>query len=1479
MKKLYRLTPLFMIAMVILLQACSAKKNTAGSRFWQALNTRYNVYYHGKTNYDEQIKIVEDEYQDDYSQRLFIHPAEAKSAPKAPQPGGSFDRTIEKMQKAIALHSIKKKPKKQAGKGSDPKYKEWMKREEYNPFLHNAWYMLAKSEYMKGDFLNAAATFRYISRHFPWKTDLAQEAQVWEALCYCAMGWTNEADNVLAHIHIDKIDNGRIRSLANLAFADYHIKDKRNEKAIPYLAEAVKGAKGSQKVRLNFLLGQLYEEIGDKAMAYRAFKKAGSSNSSSYRTKFNARIKQSAVFSGYNVTGEVKALRNMARYDRNKEYLDQIYYAIGNLYLTRGDTVHAIENYKKAAEKSTRNGVDKAISQLTLGGIYFNQHKYDLAQPCYAEAIPQISEDYPNYKMLKHRSDVLDELSVYSQNVTLQDSLLELSKLPLEEQKKVIKKIIDELKKKEKEEAENAAREEYMSKQNANGNPLGNKGNQPTTFQMNNDNSWYFYNTATKNAGKTQFQQTWGNRKLEDNWRRRNKATFSLGDNTESDTTAVSSDSTMMASNDSTKVDKEAMKRAEDPHYEEYYLKQIPKTEEQIQAAHDIIMEGLFNMGVILKDKLEDMDAAEYQFNELMRRYPDNTYRMDAYYNMYLMYMRYGQTGKAEACRDIILSDFADSKYGQAMQDPDYLENLKNMERDQEAMYEQAYSSYLSNNNEAVHAAYAEMMRKYPLSKIMPKFMFIDALSYVTQKNYEQFKTTIKDMLQRYPETDITPVASGIVKQLNSGRKLTGGSSNTRGMIWSTRLANDSTSGGIEREFTPFKDEPDKPHSFIVLYPTDSVSSNLLLYEVARHNFNAFVVKDYDLEQMTFSRLGLLVVKGFANYDEAVHYRTVFEEDKDMAIPENLTKVIISDGNFQLLLNEGRSFEDYFEYLEHRNDEVVENKVPELKAIKKANEESEDLEESQAATTLPDASGMTKHVVKKGDKLSKLANQYKVPAADIRKANGLSDDKIKIGDTLLIPVNPEKVAEQKAIADEAKKQKADEAKKAQADKKNAETKKQEAARKKAAEDESNMEERRRKEAEERIRREEAEVKNLESSGSVSINDDINGESRAENDANKDEGVKGIGNKTSRTQSRDQLMRANKEKREKAIAERKAREEEERKAREEKANNDNEKAKADLERAQSEQKADAAGNTGNDEKTAPATTDKPRSVKDTKDEEKKAKEEAKKAEKKAKEDAKKAEKERKKAEEERKKQREAEMKQRDAEAKKQQEAEMKQRIEAEKLADAKLKAEIKQKEREAKAKEKAEMEVLKEKEKAEKERMKKFGKVEKQKQDSIKRAEKEADKLLAKLQKAREDSIARVDKAREDSLDALDQARIDTRKQMEKDRAQIERDKIQAKIDAKKQQEKERKERMKAKEEERKAKAKERKEKQKEREKARKEREKERKAEAKEREKAQKQKQKEREDAQKQKQKEREEAQKQKERERKDKAAAAKASKK
>lgn len=897
------------------LTACSNKKNTAATRNYQAFITRYNVYFNGDQHFKETLKEMERAYEDDYTGRVLMHPAEAYAIESAPQPSGSFDRSIEKAQKAIQLRSIKKRPKRKAGKGGDEEYKKWMKRDEYNPFLHNAWMMMARSQYFNGDFLGAASTFYYVAKHFTWLPATVTEARLWQARSYCALDWLFEAETILTRIKPDELTNRTLKELYYFTQADFLIRSHDNARAIPMLAEAVRYASGAQKSRLWFLLGQTYAAEGRKAEAYEAYRKAGGSGAS-HRTAFNARIKQSEVYEGNEITPEVNALKRMARYGSNKEYLDQIYYAIGNLYLSRRDTANAIASYEEAARRSTRNGIDKAISQVTLGGLYYDQGRYDKAQPCYSEGVSQLPATYPGYDNMKRRSDVLDELAVYAQNVVLNDSLLRLAEMPEAEQMKVIEKIIADLKKKEKEEAEAAAREEYLAQQEANGTTLTGGDNAPTQFTLNADKSWYFYNTATRNAGRTDFQKRWGSRKLEDDWRRRNKATFALDNPDDGDETARGEDGVYTDGEPDPLDDdetKEARQREQDPHYPEYYLRQIPKTDVEKATANDVIQEGLYNSGLILKDKLEDFGAASSEWATLMTRYPENVYRLDVYYNEYLMAMRRGLAAEAEKWRALIMSEFADSKYGQAMADPDYLENLRRMEERQNSLYEAAYEAYLDNRNAEVHAARRGIEEEYPMSPLIPRFMFIDALAYVTENRRDEFAATIRELLERYPDTDLSPVASAWLTGINEGRTLQSSGSNARSMLWDIRLTNDSTATGAPADLE-FTLAPDDPHYLVLLFSTDELSPNRLLYEVARHNFSTYVVRDFDLELMNFGKLGLLVIKGFANEGELNHYRLLLSRDGTFSMPAAVRPVEISKANFEILLQGGGSFDDYFRF-------------------------------------------------------------------------------------------------------------------------------------------------------------------------------------------------------------------------------------------------------------------------------------------------------------------------------------------------------------------------------------------------------------------------------------------------------------------------------------------------------------------------------------------------------------------------------------
>ena len=253
-----------------------------------------------------------------------------------------------------------------------------------------------------------------------------------------------------------------------------------------------------------------------------------------------------------------------------------------------------------------------------------------------------------------------------------------------------------------------------------------------------------------------------------------------------------------------------------------------------------------------------------------------------------------------------------------ALRDPNYIENLRRMDEVQLALYEKAYDAYLNDRNAEVHAAYDKMNTDYPMSKLMPKFMFIDALAYVTDREPEKFNAVLRDMLERYPDTDLTPYASAWLKGMAQGRKLQQGGSNMRSMLWDLRLSNDSTLTAADAA-AQFSLDPEQKQLLVFTFATDEIAAPQLLFEIARHNFRSFVVKDFDLETMNFGRLGMIIVRGFDNMEELNHYRKVMASSADFRLPPGVRPIAISDDDFRVLLEQGRSFDEYFRYREEQN--------------------------------------------------------------------------------------------------------------------------------------------------------------------------------------------------------------------------------------------------------------------------------------------------------------------------------------------------------------------------------------------------------------------------------------------------------------------------------------------------------------------------------------------------------------------------------
>lgn len=966
------------------LSSCSNKKNTASNRFFHSFNTRYNVYFNANENYKKALKSLNEGYKDNYTEFLPMYPVSSiykdketllqneekqieentnttiKNQTTASQ--GSWDYTIEKCQKAIKLHSITQKPPKKRGQRGNTAYQELMSRNEYNPFLHNAWLLMGKAQFYKGQFLTASTTFNFTARNFAHDKDVAAEASIWAARCYEELGWLYDAEDVLEKLNNDGLPQSQNAWFSSIN-ADYLLKQNKYREALPYLITAAKHADTKlQKARMTFLLGQVYTELDEPEKAYDAYGKVPGMNPP-YELEFNARIRQSEVYPGNNPSKILGMLNRMAKSSKNQDYLDQVYYAIGNIYLSQKDTVKAISNYRLGAEKSTRNGMEKAVLLITLGDVYFKQREYVEAQPCYSEAISIIQKGYKDYDRVSKLSETLDGLVDYVKEVHLQDSLQYLAQLPEDARLNVINKVIADLEKKEKEEKERAEREMRLEENRAmasekaiGGGGGGNVGPALTGA----DRSFYFYNPTALTNGKNEFQRKWGRRKLEDDWRRRDKSA-TYGDiaqleNIEDQEAAQQQ--TAPGETPKEGAQPERTDASDNPKDVNYYLQQIPLLPEQLDKSNALIADGLFNMGLIYKNKLEDYPISIETFNKLDTRFPDNEYRLEAYYNMFLMYLKMGDRAMADVYKNKLATTFPQSDYAIAVSDPNFEYNIQMMEHMQDSLYSSTYTAYLNGEINTVRNNYEAAKNKYPLSKLMPKFMFLDALTYVTTGDADKFKEILKDIIEKYPDSDVNQLAGDMLKGLARGRQLAKGSK-TRGMLWNMRLGTGDEISFSEGDSIPevFNPDPNVPYLMAIVYPTGDINTNELLFAVASYNFENILTKNFDLETFSFNDISMVLIKNFVNFEEITqYYRMILTNPSIAEFMREAQPLLISESNFNQL-TAGYSIAEYMEFYKTNFGKEVPVKMNEKLLEEETEPEEEEIkieEKIEAETPKPE---------------------------------------------------------------------------------------------------------------------------------------------------------------------------------------------------------------------------------------------------------------------------------------------------------------------------------------------------------------------------------------------------------------------------------------------------------------------------------------------------------------------------------------------
>ena len=894
-----------LLALTSCLIACSTKKNTVASRGFHQMKTKYNIYHNGAVSFLEGEKAIMEANKDDFSSILNLYPVSNHEAAQAA--GSQMDVTIEKCRKCIKLHSIKARPKvNYEKKRNNLKYAAWLEQEEFNNQMGNAWMMLAKAEFHKGDFLGSISTFNYIIRHYSNDADMVAQCQLWNARAYAEMGWLYEAEDVLNKVQVDNLSRKHAPLYASVS-ADIKLKTKQYKEAIPFVKLALpEESKKMYRPRFQFVLGQLYQLFGDRKLAKNAYEKVIKMQPSN-EMDFNARLRIAEL--NDSPKEAIKQLNKMAKLDKNKDLLDQIYGAIGSVYLAQKDTTKALEYYTKAIESSTQNGLEKASILVTAGDIYYEQRDYINASPCYKEATQILSAESEQYARIQRLSETLDELVVEYTVVQLQDSLQALSKLSEAEQRVVVDSIIARLIRAEEEAKE---KEEQAARDAANG--VGPRSVNTSNMLGGGSQSrdWYFYNPQLLRSGQQTFRTQWGNRALEDNWRRLSKAMSSSAyDDEETEEDELPTDSLAEGADD---VAAPAAMETDD-HKPEYYLQQIPKTEEDINQSNEMIAAALYNMVYIYRDRVGDQELSDETFHDFCKRFPNHELLVDLYYMQYLTALKTNDMIAAEQYRQDIMRLFPGTDEAYIVSQPDYFNKLRRMSVEQDSLYEQTYTAYSQNQFAKVkeNKTYAET--NYPLSPLMPRFLFLNAIAVAKTDGQDAFVGQLQDMVARYPNSELASMAKDMLALMGQGAESQVGDLSSLQARRNTEPM-EETIDSIEVSFDPTRNTP---AMLLLVINQDEQQLNQLLYDIALFNFSQFMIKDFDLKQeLNFTKnQSAVIVSGFEKMDEAEWYHNLLTKNPEISqkiIANNTQVICITQTNFEIL-SQHFTLADYLEWL------------------------------------------------------------------------------------------------------------------------------------------------------------------------------------------------------------------------------------------------------------------------------------------------------------------------------------------------------------------------------------------------------------------------------------------------------------------------------------------------------------------------------------------------------------------------------------
>ncbi|MCL2682735.1 MAG: hypothetical protein FWE63_04520 [Bacteroidales bacterium] len=722
MRRFIKISVLILVV-VTTFSACSRTKNTWLNRNYHNTVAYYNILWNGLETFKELLIQIESFGYDNYSHVLRVF--EYGSILDTAQTNEKTNRMIEKGTKAISKHSMQ------------------IRGVEHVRVMEQAYMLIGIGYFYQHNFSMARTIFNFVSSQFP-NSPIRYESLLWSARAYIqekeyemAFGLISQVRNQEASLY-----KQTYRELPAVT-ADFYIAQGRYNEAIPFLHEAISRSKTRDfKNRLEFILGQIYQQDGRLRDAYLAYRNVIRRNPK-LELDYNARINMALTYDGaYANRGDlIQALEKMLKDTKNERFFGRIYFVLAEMALQDKDIPSGIAYLKKSVEYSSSNRDQLVISAIRLADLYFDRGDYAAAQRFYKNAVNVMTSEHPDYVRVSTRAENLTELVNYLEIVRYEEQMQYLASLPENRRDAEINRLIEEYKQRLAEEVDTAP-----------------KTTTPTATRSQ-QSTWYFYNEQARSFGANEFVRRWGRRANEDFWFLQQKPTFVTNRAPDLEETE--------------NVEKEEQKISGDytPADREYYLINMPLTTIAKELSDRRLEENKFLLGIGYFDLVEEPKMGIKTLEELLVRFPNTGYRLQAYYYLYRMNMVLNNQAGMQKYRDLLLRDFPDSDQTRQITDPNYHRTSQENTLRAEQLYQYTFEAYQGGYYQTVIQNVREAERRYPGNALMPRFRFLEIMAMSSQNGVDATIENLEQYIRTHPlEKDLVELARSTIELLRESK-------------------------------------------------------------------------------------------------------------------------------------------------------------------------------------------------------------------------------------------------------------------------------------------------------------------------------------------------------------------------------------------------------------------------------------------------------------------------------------------------------------------------------------------------------------------------------------------------------------------------------------------------------------------------------------------------------------------------------------